>query len=393
MIRMRLRWGRKLLMTPNHQCYVLRHGRLQVKRADQLVPGDWIPLAVSLEGLVAEDAREIDLVRALESPLIFSPITSVEEVPYNDRYVYCFRLADEPAAFFAEGGILTGNSFGYLGYRNARFGRIEAHEATTAFSREMLLRAKEIAEGYGYRMLHALVDSMWLHRTGAAREDYDALALAIERETGLPIFVEGIYDWIAFLPSRTHPGVGVPNRYLGRFDDGASKVRGIEVRRSDVPAIVERMQQRMLDVLFEAPTLDEVRRRIPHVLDILAEAVLRLRDGEISASELAITTTISRAPEGYKNNAMVAVAARQMARAGVRLHPGERIQYIITHAGARLPDDRVRPLGLLGADWSYDVEHYVELLVRATETLLEPLGYPAARLREEVHTRAALEPR
>jgi hypothetical protein len=36
--------------------------------------------------------------------------------------------------------------FGFLGYRNARFGRIEAHEATTAWGREKLLSAKEIAE-------------------------------------------------------------------------------------------------------------------------------------------------------------------------------------------------------------------------------------------------------
>jgi DNA polymerase elongation subunit (family B) len=328
------------------------------------------------------------LRQIVESPLIFSPVTSVEEVPYNDRYVYCFRLADEPAAFFAEGGILTGNSFGYLGYRNARFGRIEAHEATTAFSREMLLRAKEVAEAQGYRMLHALVDSLWLHRPGAAKADYEALAATIERATGLPIFVEGLYDWIAFLPSRTHPGLGVPNRYVGRFDDGTSKVRGIEVRRADVPAIVERMQQRMLEVLFEARTLDEVRRQVPRVLEILDETVARVRDGEVRAADLAVTTTISRRPEDYRANALVAVAARQMARAGVRLHPGERIQYIVTEANAAAPDDRVRPLGLLGPDWSYDVEYYVELLVRATGTLLEPFGYPAARLREEVRTRA-----
>ena len=36
--------------------------------------------------------------------------------------------------------------FGYLGYKNARFGRIEAHEAVTAYGREALLRAKEAAE-------------------------------------------------------------------------------------------------------------------------------------------------------------------------------------------------------------------------------------------------------
>ncbi len=278
-------------------------------------------------------------------------------------------------------------SFGFLGYRNARFGRIEAHEATTAFSREMLLRAKDLAESRGYRMLHALVDSMWLHRPGAGHADYDALALAIEHETGLPISVEGVYDWIAFLPSRTHPGLGVPNRYLGRFDDGTTKVRGIEMRRSDVPAIVEHTQQRMLDVLFGATTLAEVRRRIPRVLDILAEAVARLRGGEVGAADLAVTTTISRAPGDYRSNAAVAVAARQMARAGVRLHPGERIQYVITDADARLPDDRVRPLGLMGPDWSCDLDYYTDQLMRAAETLLGPLGFSLARLEQEVQFR------
>ncbi len=36
--------------------------------------------------------------------------------------------------------------FGYLGYKNARFGRIEAHQAVTAYGRETLLAAKEAAE-------------------------------------------------------------------------------------------------------------------------------------------------------------------------------------------------------------------------------------------------------
>src|SRR5439155_1625796 len=48
-------------------------------------------------------------------------------------------------------------SLGYLGYIDDRFGRMEAHEAVTAFAGEMLLRAKEVAEALGFRMLHALV--------------------------------------------------------------------------------------------------------------------------------------------------------------------------------------------------------------------------------------------
>src|SRR5690606_29808052 len=35
-------------------------------------------------------------------------------------------------------------SFGYLGFRNAKFGKIESHESVTAFGRDKLLTAKEL---------------------------------------------------------------------------------------------------------------------------------------------------------------------------------------------------------------------------------------------------------
>ena len=56
--------------------------------------------------------------------------------------------------------------FGYLGYKNARFGRIEAHEAVTAHGRDKLLTAKEISEAAGYTVLHGLTDCLWLKKTG-----------------------------------------------------------------------------------------------------------------------------------------------------------------------------------------------------------------------------------
>ena len=52
--------------------------------------------------------------------------------------------------------------FGYLGYKNARLGKIEAHEAINAIGREQLLLAKETAEEQGFRVLHAIVDSMYV---------------------------------------------------------------------------------------------------------------------------------------------------------------------------------------------------------------------------------------
>ncbi len=275
-------------------------------------------------------------------------------------------------------------SFGYLGYRNARFGRIEAHEAVTAFAREMLLRAKEVAESRGFRMLHALVDSMWLQRPGATRAYYDALAQAVTGATGLPIFVEGIYRWIAFLPSKTHRGVGVPNRYMGVFEDNTTKVRGIEVRRSDVPALVVQMQERMLRRMFRCQTLEDVQTALPELLGILEEALIRLRSKDVEAAELVVTNTLSQEVGEYRHNTVQAITARTLDRHGAHLHPGEAVQFIITNAGAKVPEDRVRPFTLLGTDWHYDAEAYATMLLRAAETVLELFGYTRERLRDDV---------
>ena len=372
MIRVRLTRDRELLMTPNHLSPVLDNGQLQLKRADQLRGGDRVPLLASWESQ-----------RLLESSLGSTRVAAIDEVPYAERFVYCVELADEPAvlpwihsslrsAFVVAGGVLTHNSFGYQGYKNARFGQIEAHECTTALGREMLLRAKDVAESQGYTMLHALVDSVWLKRAGATRADYEALARGIVEATGLPIAVEGVYRWIAFVPSRTHPLVGVPNRYFGVFEDGTEKVRGLELRRGDAPPIVAAMQRRMLDLLFQATTLDEARARLPAVADLLEEQCVRLRQHEVRAEELVIRTVLSQDPREYERGIPQAVAAHQLVQAGVALHPGEAIDYIITNAAAKIPGERAVAYARLPSDWFYDADRYGQMLRRATDTLLAP---------------------
>ena len=92
--------------------------------------------------------------------------------------------------------------FGYTGYKNARFGKIEAHEAINAVARETLLVAKEIAEDRGFEVLHALVDSLYVRKDGATREEYEELAQEIAAPNAAPLAIEAIYRYIVFLPSR-----------------------------------------------------------------------------------------------------------------------------------------------------------------------------------------------
>jgi len=47
--------------------------------------------------------------------------------------------------------------FGYLGYRNAKFGTVDGHMGVCAFGRDAFLRAVRIAEGRGFKVIHGIV--------------------------------------------------------------------------------------------------------------------------------------------------------------------------------------------------------------------------------------------
>jgi DNA polymerase-2 len=285
--------------------------------------------------------------------------------------------------------------FGYLGYRNARFGRIEAHEAVTAYGREVLLLAKEIAQRFGFRVLHMLTDSLWVHKvypersegTGATEEEYEKLVEEIERVTGLPLGMEGIYKWVAFLPSRVDERRSVPDRYFGALQNGELKLRGIELRRRDTPQWIRNVQQELLNELAATAARADVATALPRLFDIVVRELDRLRAGQVPLRELVLTYHLSRDPDEYKSETLNAVVARQLQECGVELHAGESLHYVITDYKADLGYDRARAWELSGDSTGYDVERYTELLLRAVETVLAPFGVNAKMLHDHL-TRA-----
>jgi len=338
--------------------------------------------------------------------------------------------------------------FGYLGYRNARFGRIEAHEATTAWGRETLLRAKETAEGAGFRVLHAIVDCIWVVKekngeffctlspkgrpspkatrlgapvraeersprsergpirpdrgegegigeegksfaspvpspsqleppSPALRErealasglaaEYAALAKVIERDTGLPVSLEGAYRWLAFLPSRADPERGVAQRYLGVFESGEVRARGIEARRADTPPFVRELQLELLEEMGKTRTIAEARRAAESLRGRVEEAVREVRAGRLRTGDLVVTTRLSRSVREYSRSTPAAVAAQQLYSRGVRLEPGESVGYV-------LGEDRPCAVEIREDGAPYDAGKYAELALRAARTVLEPFG-------------------
>jgi DNA polymerase elongation subunit (family B) len=270
--------------------------------------------------------------------------------------------------------------FGYLGYRNARFGRIEAHEAVTAFGREKLLQAKEICEEDGFELLHAITDSLWIRKKNLRDEEVLEICRKISQATGITMSLEGVYRWMAFLPSKGNPESPVANRYFGLFKSGKIKARGLAFRRGDMPPFIQEAQVRMLEVLAEAKDLDDYRSKISKILDLLLEYSLMLKDGQTKQEDLAIGKRISQEPNAYKVDSLTALAAQQLEDFGIPIHPGEKVRYVIKDALSKDKDERVRPFPLVGPDDTYDVKKYLEMLTKATEEILIHLGYDAKRL-------------
>jgi DNA polymerase II len=273
--------------------------------------------------------------------------------------------------------------FGYLGYKNARFGRIEAHESVNAYSREFILTAKEVAEAKGYTLLHGIIDCIWIKKDGATEKDYEDLCKEIHEKVGIDISLEGIYNWLLFPPSKTDSVISTTNHYVGCYRNGDLKMRGIEARRKDTSKLVKCMQTDMLEKMKEAKNIEEIKVLIPDILEIARNNLSLIRSGHANPMDLVLRRNISKEASEYSNNNLSAVVTKLIEQAGIHLMAGESIQYIIIDQSGKKNPDKAKPLSLYSLEDGYDIEKYSEFLIKAVETLFEPFGYTEETLQRE----------
>ncbi len=244
--------------------------------------------------------------------------------------------------------------FGYTGYRNAKFGRVDVHERITGISREVLIETKAIAERFGFTVLHGIVDCLWVQG-----EPIMALKQAVEEETGYLTEVE-TYDWLVFL--RQKDGFGAYNRYYGRLDDGSVKVRGIMMRRGDCPRYVAQMQQTILEVMKKARSVRDLQALAGEAMAVYEQYRSGLLHAQIS--DLTISRRISTVT--YAHRCPEAGAVARYRQAGVQVAPGMKLQYVVSDAKKGLAD----PVwDAAEADHAY----YLSLLEKAWDELLPAL--------------------
>ena len=263
-------------------------------------------------------------------------------------------------------------SFGYTGYRNAKFGSIECHESINAFGREMLLKAADIADEMNFSVLHGIVDSLWLSGNG----DINAFAGRVGNETGIPLCVEGRYRWIVFLRNRGN-GEGSLNRYYGEFEDGSMKIRGIELRRSDTPGLVRFAQDTMLQKLRGSSDIGDFLSRASAGIAEIRDIVRSVGRGNYPLEELVITRRTSRNLSEYRTENEQKLALTALRSAGISRSAGETVRFVVAPEGS---GGRIIPEQLLSGGELYDARYYTGLVARAVYTMLSPFGYTEERV-------------
>jgi DNA polymerase I len=247
-------------------------------------------------------------------------------------------------------------SFGYTGFRNARFGSIAVHERITAHARGILVTAKELAEADGFSVLHGIVDSLWI--TGG--QDIAGLQRRIEQVTGIPVEADR-FSWIAFLPQ--NDGSGAFTRYFGRQETGALKIRGIAARRHDTPPYIRAMQERALALMQAAGTPEELRAVQGAAERVYSDALFGL--SRVPLADLVIKKRVSRTD--YRHACLEGSAVAAYQRAGTGIAPGMTLAYVVRDAQRHVVDPAWEPVAA-------DLHFYRLLLEKAWEEVAFVFG-------------------
>jgi DNA polymerase I len=264
--------------------------------------------------------------------------------------------------------------FGYQGFSNAKFGRIEAHEAINAYAREILLDAKQEFEAAGYRVVHGIVDSIWVQeRDGVDSAPVEDVAARVSEQTGIELEHEGVFDWVAFCPT-VDGRDGALTKYFGSRRDGGYKYRGIDCRQRSTPGWIVDRQQEFIERYDQT-------RSVEAVLASVDSAVEDLREDEVDPARLAIKNRVSKPLDEYQQATRNVAALERTAEEVGGVSPGENVEYVVVD-DEKSSRDRVQ---LLVEDpTEYDSGFYTDQLLSAAADVLGPLGYLEDDVRDAI---------
>ncbi len=238
--------------------------------ATEFSPAIGRPIAQDARGIVSDILKPVLAKRELSKRL---------QKQYDPDSPYGRHLATVTQTLKWFGWV----SYGYQGFSGNRIGSIEAHEVINDVSRELILRAKEVAEEHDFEVLHMYVDSLFVRKAGVTDPAvYTELIAEMEKRTDIQLKLEGIFRWLVFLPSKQDARVPVPNSYYGVFQTGEHKYRGIMLRRGDTPEYIKAVQKHAITMLGKERDFERLPLHLPRLVRYFQGEHRNLSAGDVT---------------------------------------------------------------------------------------------------------------
>jgi DNA polymerase family B len=256
-----------------------------------------------------------------------------------------------------------------------RYSNVCVFEEINKFSRQILLKTKDIVQSSGYELIYADTDAVFLKRENATRLDYENIMNVLIRETGLNMTLEYHYKFLVLLYIEADEKMEARKHYYGLTYDNQLITRGIDTRRHDSPTFIKEFQTTLLTKLFDCESFEAVLTTgYQNALLYITHSIDKLMNGEVQITDLVISKLLRQNIERYRSLFPHIATAIKLNILGLITNRGDNIQYVHTDSNHTDPLHRITPAKLISSE-EYDREKYLEMLLDSAEAALSVFGF------------------
>lgn len=265
--------------------------------------------------------------------------------------------------------------YGYSGCFANRFGNLVTYQTINQIARDTLVQSMNIAQSLKFRIIYGNNDSLFVSRPDATGEDYEDLASTIAMKVGLPMALDKHFKFLVLLPQKSRQ-LGAANHFYGKLVDDGFECRGIELRRGDTPPLIKRFQGRLMEILLDAESAEEVRTRgIERAWKFVESFCDELKSEEHDTEDFMFSRVLRKPLHAYRSMAPHVAAAWNLSLGGSRVEEGDLVEYVFV-SKHRNPLRRVQPK-IDNEVSRMDYERYSDLIVEAANSILGAFQQPA----------------
>ncbi len=265
--------------------------------------------------------------------------------------------------------------YGYFGFARSRWYCLECAASITAWGRYYIKNVIEQAKKYGFNVLYADTDSLFISLDNKKLEEAEKFIENINKNLPgvMELEFQGFYTRGIFVAAK--------KRYALADMNGNLIIKGLEWVRRDWSKIAKDTQMAVLKaILIDGSTEKAV--------DIIKDTIKRLKDGNISLEEVTIFTQLTRKIENYESIGPHVSAAIKAREKGYTFEPGQMIKYVVVKGEGSISDKSYILEEVKDNKLEYDPEYYINnQVLPAVERIFEVLGVTKDELRGKIQTK------